>query len=268
MNKAILIGASSGIGRALAKVLVREGYVVGLAARRVPLLLELQQELGDRALVRFMDVADVPQAMADLSHWLEELGDVDLVVLNAGMGHTNPELRWDWEDETIRVNVQGIAALANVAMRHFIQRGAGHLVGISSVAGVRATSRAAYCASKAFLSTYLDSLRYRAWHLGLPIAVTDVRPGFVDTAMGQSPQRFWVASPELAAEQIYTAIRRRSRAYITRRWILVAWLMRRLARLALPASGDSAATANRRWGRCSPRAKPGRAQFSRPKPRG
>jgi short-subunit dehydrogenase len=230
MKKAILIGASSGIGRALAKVLVREGYVVGLAARRVPLLLELQQELGYRALVKFMDVADVPRAMADLNNWLEELGNVDLVVLNAGMGHTNPELRWDWEDETIRVNVHGIAALANVAMRHFIQRRTGHLVGISSVAGVRANSRApAYCASKAFLSSYLDSLRYRAWRLGLPIAVTDVRPGFVDTAMGQSPQRFWVASPELAAEQIYTAIRRRKRrAYITRRWILVAWLMRLL----------------------------------------
>lgn len=195
MKQAILIGASSGIGRALAKVLVREGYVVGIAARRLPLLQELQQELGDRALAKRMDVADVPRAMDDLSTWLKELGDVELVVLNAGLGHTNPDLRWDREDETIRVNVQGIAALANVAMRHFIQYGAGHLVGISSVAGVRGNSRApAYCASKAFLSTYLDSLRYRAWHLGLPIAVTDVRPGFVDTAMGQSPQRFWVAS--------------------------------------------------------------------------
>lgn len=228
MKQAIVIGASSGIGRALAKVLVREGYLVGLAARRVPLLHELQRELGDRAQVKYMDVADVPRAMADMQAWLEELGDVELVVLNSGLGHTNPDLRWDWEDETIRVNVHGIAALANVAMRHFISRGAGHLAGISSVAGVRASSRApAYCASKAFLSTYLDSLRYRAWRLGLPIAVTDVRPGFVDTAMGQSPERFWVSSPELAAEQIYTAIRRRRhRAYITRRWILVAWLMR------------------------------------------
>ena len=230
MKQAILIGASSGIGRELAKVLVREGYVVGVAARRVPLLQELQQELGDRALVKRMDVADVPRAMDDLSTWLKELGDVELVVLNAGLGHTNPDLRWDWEDETIRVNVQGIAALANVAMRHFIQRGAGHLVGISSVAGVRGNSRApAYCASKAFLSTYLDSLRHRVWRLGLPIAVTDVRPGFVDTAMGQSPQRFWVASPELAAEQIYKAIlRRKHRVYVTRRWILVAWLMQLL----------------------------------------
>ena len=230
MKKAILIGASSGIGRELAKVLVREGYVVGIAARRLPLLQELQQELGDRVLVKAMDVADVPRSMADLSTWLEELGNVDLVVLNAGLGHTNPDLRWDWEDETIRVNVHGIAALANVAMRHFIQHGSGHLVGISSVAGVRGNSRApAYCASKAFLSTYLDSLRYRAWRLGLPIAVTDVRPGFVDTAMGQSPQRFWVASPELAAEQIYHAIRRRKhRVYVTRRWILVAWLMQLL----------------------------------------
>jgi len=230
MKKAILIGASSGIGRALAKVLVREGYLVGLAARRMPLLRELQQELGERALVKFMDVADVPQAMADLNAWFEELGDVDLVILNSGTGHTNPELRWDWEDETIRVNVQGMAALANVAMRYFIHRGGGHLVGVSSVAGVRGNSAApAYCASKAFQSTYLDSLRYRAWHLQLPIAVTDVRPGFVDTAMGQSPQRFWVSAPELAAEQIFTAIgRRRRRAYITRRWILVAWLMRLL----------------------------------------
>ena len=79
MNKAILIGASSGIGRALAKVLAREGYLVGIAARRVPLLLELQQELGDRALVKSMDVADVPRAMADLTDWLEELDKVDLV---------------------------------------------------------------------------------------------------------------------------------------------------------------------------------------------
>lgn len=230
MKQAILIGASSGIGRELAKVLVREGYVVGIAARRVPLLQELQQELGERALVKRMDVADVLRAMDDLSTWLKELGDVELVVLNAGLGHTNPDLRWDWEDETIRVNVQGIAALANVAMRHFIQYGAGHLVGISSVAGVRGNSRApAYCASKAFLSTYLDSLRYRAWRLGLRIAVTDVRPGFVDTAMGQSPQRFWVASPELAAEQIYKAIlRRKHRVYVTRRWMLVAWLMQLL----------------------------------------
>ena len=230
MKKAILIGASSGIGRALAKVLVREGYVVGIAARRLPLLQELQQELGDRVLVKSMDVADVPRSMDDLTIWFEEFGNVDLVVLNAGLGHTNPELRWDWEDETIRVNVHGIAALANVAMRHFIQYGAGHLVGISSVAGVRGNSRApAYCASKAFLSTYLDSLRYRAWRLGLPIAVTDVRPGFVDTAMGQSPQRFWVASPELAAEHIYKAIlRRKHRVYVTRRWIIVAWLMRLL----------------------------------------
>jgi short-subunit dehydrogenase len=109
MKKAILIGASSGIGRALAKVLIREGYVVGIAARRVPLLLELQRELGDGAVVKSMDVADVPRAMADLTNWLDELGDVDLVILNAGLGHTNPDLRWDWEDETIRVIRQVIS---------------------------------------------------------------------------------------------------------------------------------------------------------------
>ena len=228
MSTAIIIGASSGIGQALAQVLAADGYVVGLAARRAHLLAELQQELGDRAQARCLDVADVPRAMTALTEWIVELRGVDLVVLNACLGHSNPDLRWDWEDETIRVNVHGIAALANVAMRYFIARGAGHLVGISSVAGVRGNSRApAYCASKAFLSAYLDSLRYRVWRLGLPIAVTDIRPGFVDTAMGQSPHRFWVSSPAVAAQQIYAAIRRRKhRAYVTRRWILVAGLMR------------------------------------------
>jgi len=188
MKKAILIGASSGIGRALAKVLVRDGYVVGITARRLPLLQELQQELGDRVLVKSMDVANVPQSMADLSTWLVELGNVDLVVLNAGLGHTNPDLRWDWEDETIRVNVHGIAALANVAMRHFIQHGAGHLVGISSVAGVRGNSRApAYCASKAFLSTYLDSLRYRARFTRSFVTSSGLRESTVSPEKAVSP---------------------------------------------------------------------------------
>jgi short-subunit dehydrogenase len=228
MQKAIVMGASSGIGRALARVLAANGYTVGLAARRLPLLVELQEEIGPAARVKQIDVTDTAQAMIQLGAFIEELQGVDLIVLSSGFGQINPALDWGAEEQTIRVNVQGFAAMANVAMRYFIGQGRGHLVGISSVAALRGHHAApAYGASKAFISTYLDSLRQKAFRLGLPIAVTEIRPGFVDTAMGQSPQRFWVASPEVAARQMFRDIaRRRKCTYVTRRWVLVAWLMK------------------------------------------
>jgi short-subunit dehydrogenase len=228
MDKAIVIGASSGIGRALALRLAREGYAVGLAARRLPLLLELQAEIGPTAHVRQMDVTDTARAMSLLEELIEEMGGVDLIVICAGTGHINPDLSWGPEDETIGVNVRGFAALANVAVQHFLRRGAGHLVGISSIAALRGHGRApAYNASKAFVSTYLEGLWHKMARLGVPIAITDVQPGFVDTAMAQGPHRFWVASPEEAAAQIYRAIRRRQkRVVVTRRWRLIAWLIR------------------------------------------
>jgi short-subunit dehydrogenase len=227
-RRAIVIGASSGIGRALALRLAREGYAVGLTARRLPLLLELQAEIGPRAFVKQMDVSDTARAMALLEELIEELGGADLIVVNAGTGHLNPELAWEPEAETLGVNVLGFAAMANVAYRHFVRRGAGHLVGISSIAALRGGGGApAYNASKAFVTNYLDGLRHKLARLHSPVAVTDIQPGFVRTAMAQGPHVFWAASPEKAAEQIWQAIRRRKkRAVITRRWRLIAWLMR------------------------------------------
>ena len=120
-----------------------------------------------------------------------------------------------------------MAALASAAMRHFEERGRGHLVGLSSLAALRGQGAApAYNASKAFVSNYLDGLRHRAVHGGLDVTVTDVLPGFVDTPM-VGDQTFWLAPVDKAAEQIYRAIRRRrARVYVTRRWRLVAWLLK------------------------------------------
>ena len=229
-RRAIVIGASSGIGRALALRLAREGFAVGLTARCLPLLLELQAEIGSGAFVRQMDVSDTARAMTLLEELIAEMGGADLIVVNAGTGHINPDLAWEPEDQTIAVNVHGFAAMANVAYRHFVRRGAGHLVGISSIAARRGGGGApAYNASKAFVSTYLDGLRHKLARLGSPVAVTDIQPGFVRTVMAQGPHVFWAASPEKAAEQIWQAIRRRrKRMVITRRWRLIAWLMRRV----------------------------------------
>ena len=113
-------------------------------------------------------------------------GGVDLAIITAGIGHENPDLAWRPEAETIAVNVTGFAAMAGVAMRHFIARGSGHLVGISSIAGIRGDGRApAYGASKAFVARYLQALRHKVAKQKLPLHITDIQAGFVDTAMAQ-----------------------------------------------------------------------------------
>jgi short-subunit dehydrogenase len=227
-RRAIIVGASSGIGRALAKQLASHGYIVGLAARRLALLEELQGEIGSGAFVKQIDVCDTSKAVLLLAELIREVGGIDLMVISAGTGHINPELEWPKEAETIAVNVTGFAAVANIAMQHFLQKGSGHLVNISSIAALRGSPQApAYNASKAFESNYLDGLRQKVTRLRVPITITDVQAGFVDTAMAKGDGLFWVASPEAAAGQICQAIRHKKKhVYVTRRWRLIAWFFK------------------------------------------
>ncbi len=226
MKSAIVIGASSGIGRALASRLSSEGYRVGIVARRSDLLASLQAELKGSCVMKTVDVSRPELAMPLVQELIDELGDVELFVVSAGTGFDNPALTWEPERETIAVNVVGFTAMVNVAVAHLERRRSGHLVGISSVAANRGIGAApAYAASKAFVSNYLQGVRYRLQKLKLPIVVTDVQPGFVDTRMAGGT--FWMASPQTAARQIADAIRgRRKRVYVTRRWRLAAWLMK------------------------------------------
>jgi short-subunit dehydrogenase len=228
MKSAIIIGASSGIGRALAVALSLDGYRVGVVARRTDLLARLQAELTSPCVIRTVDVSRPELAMPLLRELIEELRDVELFIVSAGTGFDNPALEWAPERDTIAVNVLGFAAMVNVAVAHLESRGSGHLVGISSLAALRGNGVApAYAASKAFVSNYLQGVRYRFKKLKLPIVVTDVQPGFVDTRMAKADRLFWVSSPQTAARQIAAAIRgRKQRVYITRRWRLIAWLLR------------------------------------------
>jgi short-subunit dehydrogenase len=230
MKKAIVIGASSGIGRELAKILSRNQYVVGVMARRVQLLHELRNDAEDTFFVQEIDVADAESAMEILAKFIKQMGGADLIVISAGTGDINNSLSWSLENEAIQTNVTGFAALVNVAMHHFTQRGSGHLVGISSIAALRGGRESpAYNASKAFESNYLEGVRQKVRKSGLPITITDIKPGFVKTAMAKGDGIFWAAEPDKAAKQIYDVIKRRkSSAYITRRWVLVAWLMKLL----------------------------------------
>lgn len=228
MKKAIVIGASSGIGYELAKILSRNQYVVGVMARRIQLLNELKKGVEGEILVRKIDARDAESAMEILANFIQEMGGIDLIVISAGTGDINASLNWPLEKITIETNVTGFTALVNVAMHHFMAKGCGHLVGISSIAALRGGRESpAYNASKAFESNYLEGLRQKARKAGLPITITDIKPGFVNTAMAKGDGIFWAAPVNKAAIQIYNAIeRKKAHVYITHRWKLIAWILK------------------------------------------
>jgi len=230
MNRAIIIGASTGIGRALARILVEQDYHVGIVARRIELLHQIREQFPEAIRIRQIDVSDPPGAILGFGELVQELGGIDLVVIASGVGHLNKRLDWQPELETIATNVIGFTAMATAAMKQFLIQGSGQLVGITSVAALRGASNApAYNASKAYMANYLQGLRQTAFRSGLPIVVTEICPGFVATGMAKGDGVFWAAPVEKAATQIYRAIaNKRPHAYITRRWRLIAWVLKLL----------------------------------------
>ena len=144
---AVIIGASSGIGEALAGQLSSEGWRLALAARRLDLLERIAASCGPDTLIRRVDLTESERAAVAVQSLLDELGTVDLFIISAGTGHINPELEWSPDRDTLLVNIIGFVSLAQVAMRHFLRQGHGHLVGISSIAALRGSGgSAAYAA--------------------------------------------------------------------------------------------------------------------------
>jgi short-subunit dehydrogenase len=227
-KKAIIMGASSGIGKELAKILSRDGYIVGLAARRTDLLAELQKELPNKSFVKQIDISKSEDAETKFKEMIGEMNGVDLVVISSGYGDLNSKLKWPIEKETIDTNVTGFALIAGIALQQFLNQGSGHLVGISSIAALRGQRSApAYSASKAFVCNYLEALRHCAIKSKKPIYVTDVQPGFVKTPMSRGNNLFWISTAQKAANQIYEAIvKKKKHAYITKRWRLIAWVLK------------------------------------------
>jgi len=230
MKRAIVIGATSGIGRALVKVLVEKGFDVGATGRREKLLSELQAEHPGKVFISVFDVTEVSTVPGKLSALVREIGGLDLLVLSSGTGHLNHALDFSREKEAIDTNVLPFTLIAGWAFKYFEEQKSGHFVGITSIAGLRGGRHSpAYNATKAFQIRYMEGLRAKARKARLPIVITDIRPGFVDTAMAKGEDVFWVAPVEKAAGQIYQAIEnKRPVAYVTHRWALIAFLLRLL----------------------------------------
>jgi short-subunit dehydrogenase len=239
LKKIVIIGATSGIGYALAKAYASRGWHVGATGRRMELLENLRATAPERITIRQHDVTASDQ-IAVVEKLVHDIGGVDVLVYNSGLGLYNKKLEFAPEKNTILVNVQGFVETVTWAYRYFRENGGGQIVGVSSVAAIRGSGTApAYSASKAFMASYMEGLRQKAFHDKKGITITDIRPGFVDTPMTQQNKKmFWVASPDRAARQIHEAIEARKRvAYITKRWGLVAFMLRLVPRFLYDRGG-------------------------------
>jgi short-subunit dehydrogenase len=228
MKKAIIIGATSGIGKSLSEILLHEEYVVGITGRREQLLQDMQSNHFGKVFSKRMDVQDLSTIESTCNELVKQIGGLDLLIISAGIGDENEGLNFDVENNVIKTNIQGFTCIADWGMKFFKAQGRGHLVNISSVAGIRGNGLApSYNATKAYQINYLEGLRLNVSKSKLPIFVTDVRPGFVDTAMAKGEGLFWVSPVKKAADQIYGAIKRKKKVvYVSKRWRLIGYLLK------------------------------------------
>ena len=232
MKKAIVIGSTSGIGKGLAKTFAANNYNVGITGRRKEMLLELNDEHPDVFKLKVLDVTDTASTIQHLEALTAELGGLDLLVISSGIGEINETLDFEIEKQTIATNIIGFTCIADWAYTYFEKQKAGHLVVISSVGGIRGSRLApAYNATKAYQINYTEGLRQKAAKQKLPIFITDIRPGLVDTQMAKGEGLFWVMPLEKAVGQMYKSIVAKKKVvYVTKRWRLIAALLKLLPR--------------------------------------
>lgn len=228
MKKGIIIGASSGIGYEVAKLLINEGWTLTVAARRTEPLETLKAMAPERVTTAYIDVTD-SNAGTELERLFRVMGHVDLYFHSAGIGKQNRNLEPDIELRTMDTNAVGFTQMIGTAFRLFALQGHGHIACISSIAGTKGLGPApAYSASKALQNTYLQALEQLAHSRRLDIRFTDIRPGFVDTPLLAGTATYpMLLRPEAVARTIVKAIKhRRHVVTIDRRWQVIVALWR------------------------------------------
>ena len=204
-KRAIVVGASSGIGLEVARLLMAQGWKVGVAARRI----EQMKDLGAAAVERIDVTTD--DATEGLQRLISKLGGMDLYFHASGIGKQNRELTADIELATLQTNGVGFTRMIGEAYRYFVKQGSGHIAAITSIAGTKGLGPApSYSATKAMQNVYLQALEQQARSRGLDIVFTDVRPGFVDTALLAGDFHYpLMLRPEKVAQEIVCAINHR-----------------------------------------------------------
>lgn len=207
MKRAVIIGASSGMGYELSRLLLAQGYTLGVAARREDRLLALKQEAPDRVEVATIDVTD-DNAPVRLRELINRLGGMDLYFHVSGIGKQNRTLTEDIELNTVNTNGMGFTRMIGEAYRYFAEHGKGHIAALTSIAGTKGLGPApSYSATKAMQNVYLQALEQQAHSRGLDIRFTDIRPGFVDTDLLKGDFHYpMMLKPQAVARDIVKAI--------------------------------------------------------------
>lgn len=207
MKRAIVIGASSGIGREVAKLLLADGWLVGIAARREDLLMEVKAINPGMIEVMRIDVtaADAQERLLELA---KRLGGVNLFVYCSGIGKQNPELDTGVELTTVDVNVKGFTAMIGTIFNYMAENLGGDIAVISSIAGTKGLGVApSYSATKTFQNTYIQALEQLSNMRRLHIRFTDIRPGFVDTDLLSGSGRYpMLMQKEAVAREMLRAV--------------------------------------------------------------
>lgn len=227
MKNIVITGATSGIGRELALQLSAKGHKVGLLGRRTERLEELKDEIGELAYIKTLDVTEYDKAEAVYRELIDDMGGMDVMILNAGLGRIQMLPPWEAEAQLIEVNVLAFAHGCHFAFDYFKEREHGHIVGMSSMAAlVYFHKAAAYTASKHFISTYMTGYRQKAKRVDSDITVTEIRAGYIWTEMTERAKgMFWVSSVEKAVAQMIKGITKKKNIfYVTKRWRLLAWV--------------------------------------------
>lgn len=231
MKKAIIIGATSGIGKEVAALLLKQGWRIGIAGRRKEALQAFRQTCPSQIEIMPIDVTreDAPALLHDL---IGKVGGMDLFFLSSGIGNQNPALLPEIEIDTARTNVEGFIRMVTAAFGYFREKGSGHIAVISSIAGTKGLGVApAYSATKRFQNTYIDALAQLARMEHLDIRFTDIRPGFVATDLLKDENYPLLMQPCRVARHIMKALRKKKRvAVIDARYRLIVFFWRLIPR--------------------------------------
>lgn len=233
-KRALIVGASSGIGESLALLLGKQGCSVAMVARRneelVRIASEIERNGGGPVYCYPHDVRETGKAASLFQQITHDLGGLDLIIYSAGVMPlmTDEEYSLDKDMNIIDVNVKGAVAWLNEAARRFASEGKGTLVGISSVAGDRGRrGMPVYSASKAFFDAYLEGLRNRISRFG--VTVVTAKPGPVDTPMTHGLKKLpMLISSEQAAISILKSCERGGVIYIPGKWRPIMWVVRHI----------------------------------------
>lgn len=224
MNKVIIIGATSGIGRQLAKLYARKNWLVGATGRRIALLQSLQKEFPENIVIECFDVTE-EENIECIKNLTQQLGGLDLLIYNSGNRQKLTSTDYTTVENTHSIKVSGFEEIMKFSFNYFVLEGKGHIAAAIPLALKNSSHIPTYTAGKNFYSNYMDALSLKAFKLKLPITISDIYQKSKKNKIAKEKKTVEPYPVYKAAEQIYRSLESKKRKiYISRS----SWLMAKL----------------------------------------